>query len=398
MTTILLDFSYFNLSCLIKIEQKDSSMKKILFCDNSLKSFINFRIDILHHFILFGWKTFVVVPNSTIKDEHVKILPKETELIGINMNPNGSNPFSDIIALCSLVACYRKVHPNVVINYTIKPNIYSSIAAKFCGIRCISIVAGLGYIFTDNGLSKRIARTLYKFGLRLSDKVFVLNEANKSLLINKGFVKKENLVHLPAGEGVNLNTFPYIRNKFEATRFLMVARVLYDKGYSEYVEAASIVREKYPDIECELLGPLASDSPMGVPEGIVRRDHNDGKIKYLGVTNDVPQYLGRDGVVVVCSSYHEGLNRSLMEACAMGRPCITSNIPGCREAVDDGVNGYLVPSKDARALADVMLKFIELPVNEKQRMAEASYKKAKNTFDVGQVFDYYDKALSEIHV
>ncbi|MDO5760796.1 MAG: glycosyltransferase [Bacteroidota bacterium] len=177
---------------------------------------------------------------------------------------------------------------------------------------------------------------------------------------------------------------------------MMVARVLYDKGYQEYVDAAEIVKKKYLNIDIELLGPLDETSPMGVPKSVVEQDVKANKIKYLGVTNDVPSYLRRDGVVVVVSSYHEGLNRSLMEACAMARPVITTNIAGCRETVEQGVNGYIVIPKDKQSLAEAMIRFIELPQKEKQEMAENSYRKAVRCFDVKIVLKKYDEIISEL--
>ncbi|MBR4677164.1 MAG: glycosyltransferase [Bacteroidales bacterium] len=179
--------------------------------------------------------------------------------------------------------------------------------------------------------------------------------------------------------------------------FLMVARVLYDKGYQEYVDAAAIVKQKYPNVGIELLGATDFSSPMGVPKSVLEKDIADGKITYLGVTNDVPSYLRRENVVVVIvSSYREGLNRALMEACAMGKPIITTDIPGCKETVDEGVNGFLVPVKNASALANAMIKYIELSDNEKEKMKQASHQKAIKQFDVKYVLEQYDKIIDEI--
>lgn len=176
----------------------------------------------------------------------------------------------------------------------------------------------------------------------------------------------------------------------------MVARVLYDKGYKEYVDAATIVKEKYPNVSIELLGATDFSSPMGVPKSVLEKDIADGKITYLGVTNDVPSYLKRKNVIIVLSSYHEGMSRSLMEALAMSKPIITTNIPGCKEMVDEGVNGFLVPVKNASALADAMIKYIELSDEEKEKMKRASYQKAVKQFDVKHVLEQYDKIIEEI--
>lgn len=176
----------------------------------------------------------------------------------------------------------------------------------------------------------------------------------------------------------------------------MVARVLYDKGYQEYVDAAAIVKAKYPNVELELLGATDFLSPMGVPKSVLEKDVADGKINYLGVTNDVPLYLKRKKVVVVVSSYHEGMNRALMEALAMGKPVITTNIPGCKEMVDEGINGFLVPKKDSSALAKAMIRYIELSDADKEKMEHASYKKAVEQFDVKHVLKRYDEIIEEM--
>ncbi len=215
-------------------------------------------------------------------------------------------------------------------------------------------------------------------------------------MVENGFVLPEKMLLFKGGEGVNLKKYPYAKNEFKCpVRFLMVARVLYDKGYTEFVEAAALVKKHFPDISAELLGPMDESSPMGVPGSVVEQDVAEGKITYLGVTEDVPAYVRRDSVVVV-SSYHEGLNRSLMEACAMARPVITTDVPGCRETVEDGRNGFLVPQKDSAALADAMIRFIDLTREEKVMMAEASYEKACSCFGMEPVLKAYEAIIEEL--
>lgn len=369
---------------------------KVLFCDNSLRNFLNFRGDVMQSFLQKGYDVVLVVPQMEVNSS-VNV-PKGIRLYELKFNPNSINPIADLKYLLSLWKIYWRERPNIAFHYTIKPNIYGTFAARILGIKTVAMVAGLGYIFTDDSIKKKIGRGLYKSALRLANKVLVLNESNCSMLVNKGFVMPNRVLLLKGGEGVNLKKFPYEEKHFETTRFLMVARVLYDKGYTEYVEAAEILKRKYPNVDVELLGPLAEDSLMGVPRSVLKGDVDAGKIKYLGETSDVPSYLNRDGVVVVVSSYHEGLNRSLMEACAMGCPAITTDIPGCREAVADGSNGLLVPVKDAQALADAMIRFVEMSVEGKKRMSRNAYAKAVDEFAVDSVIDIYDGILKEFGV
>lgn len=366
---------------------------KILFCDNSLRDLLNFRGEVIGHFARQGIDVVLVAPQTC------EYQPDQANIryIPVKMNRSGTNPFADFAYFVTLYRIYRAEKPDAVFHYTIKPNIYGTIAARINRRKSVAMVAGLGYMFTGNSIGKRLGRLLYKAGLRCAHRVLLLNSSNAEKLVGEGFIQSDRALLLHGGEGVDLTRFPYVENRFDTVRFLMVARVLYDKGYSEYVEAASVVKCKYPDVEFGLLGPLDETSPMAVPKSVVEKDVADGKISYFGVTNDVPGWLSRDGVVVVVvSSYHEGLNRSLMEACAMARPCITTDIPGCRETVNDGVNGYLVPMKDSHALAEAILRFIELPVDRKRAMAEAGRQLAVERFDVRKVLDIYDRIIEKI--
>ncbi len=373
---------------------------KIIFVDNSLAGFVNFRIDVAEHFYRKGYEVVLCYPIETIKDVLEKQIPEGIRTAPVHCQPSGTNIVSDVKYAKALFRLYKKERPDLVFNYTIKPNIYGTLMAKILGIRVVDMVAGLGYAFTKKGISGVAVQTLYKFALRKADKVIALNEGNRQLLVDNGFVSSKRMVLFNGGEGVNLEKYPYAKNEFNCpVRFLMVARVLYDKGYTEFVEAAALVKKRFPDITAELLGPIDESSPMAVPRNVLERDVADGKIIYLGVTDDVPSYVRRDSVVVVVvSSYHEGLNRSLMEACAMARPVITTNIPGCRETVEDGRNGFLVPVKDSEALADAMIRFINLTREEKMMMAEASYQKACSFFGLDSVLKSYEAIIGELVV
>ena len=370
---------------------------KVLFCDNGLNPFLNFRGYVASHFHAKGYEVALIIPESTCNDNNLGKTPEYLHLYKVQMNRNGSNPFDDIIYYKTLLRLFKEITPDIIFTYTIKPNIYGSIAAHHLKIPVVAMVAGLGYAFSCNSLKHKLGRILYKYGLRKANKVIVLNQSNLEILKNNGFVRPENIILFEGGEGVDLNHFNFVNDDYTDTRFLMVARVLYDRGYTEYVEAAKIVKQKHPHVKVELLGPLAEDSPMGVPSHIVKSDNDSGYIKYLGETDDVIKYVGLNGVVVVVSSYHEGFNRSLMEACAMGRICISSNIPGCREIVENNYNGYLVNPKDSTSLANAMNSLIEASPEARKRMANNSYNKAKSIFDVKFVLKKYDEILHNLH-
>lgn len=370
---------------------------KLIFCDNALEPFLNFRGHVAEHFHILSHEVSVIVPAETCTKKAMKSVPDFLKVYKVDMNRNGSNPLSDLHYFKQIKTVFRQVKPDLVFTYTIKPNIYGSIAAHSLGIPVVAMVAGLGYAFSGNSPKHILGRALYKYGLRHADRVIVLNKSNYETLMNGRFSKEEKLIHFEGGEGVSLTQFPFCDDDYTSVRFLMVARVLYDKGYSEYVDAARMVKIKYPDIDIELLGPLAEDSPMGVPAYVIKQDEKSGYIKYLGETNDVASFLSKKGVVaVLVSSYNEGFNRSLMEACAMGRICITSDIPGCKEIVKDGYNGYLVSPKDPDMLANAMLRLIEEPSDNRKKMAINSNTLAKKTYDIEHVLKKYDEIISSM--
>ena len=369
---------------------------KVVFCDNGLEPFLNFRGYIACHFHKLGYDCSLIVPEYTCSNRFLDKKPRWLTLFPVEMNRDSSNPIKDIQYYRQVLSVLKSNRPNILFTYTIKPNIYATMAAKKLGIPVVSMVAGLGYAFSGNSIIHRLGRMLYRFGLSKADKVIVLNKSNYQTLLEKKFAKKENIIIFEGGEGVDLTQFYFHEDPYENVRFLMVARVLYDKGYSEFVEAARIVKEKYPEIKIELLGPLAESSPMGVPEAVVRADHQSGVISYLGETDNVPEAVGLNGVVVVVVSYHEGFNRSLMEACAMGRICITSDIPGCKEIVRNDYNGYLVKPKDPIMLAEAMIKVINATTEQRVKMAGNSYTLAKNVFDIKHVYKKYDNIILEV--
>ena len=371
---------------------------KIFFTDNRLGGLLGFRIDIIRHLADAGHDVCLLVPPATDSWDKVgEQVPAGVRVLEINMQPSGTNPLRDLLLLADYLRIYRKERPDVVFNYTIKPNIYSSIAAKMCGSRVYCMLAGLGYMFEGSGPLKAIGLCLYKYGLSKADRVMVLNRMNYRLMLAGRMTSPSKLLLMEGGEGVNLQRYAYKPADYSrGTTFLMVSRILYDKGYSEYIEAARIVKTRHPDTRFELLGPLAYDSPMGVPQAVFERDRQQGIVRYLGVAPIVCDIVSRaDIVIVVPSKYGEGLNRSLMEACAIGRPIITTNIPGCRETVEDGANGYLVPKGDVQSLVSAMERFIELSEQEKCAMARHSHEIATDKFDIKKVIKIYDELLAD---
>lgn len=369
--------------------------RKILFCDNVLWGLVNFRGSVIRHFVQQGDEVVLVAPQDDESIMKVDI-PEGVRYIPVRLNRCSRNPFTDLIYCAHLYRIYRKEHPDYIFHYTIKPNVYGSIAARLAGINCTGMVAGLGYGLLGDGMLSRLLAVMYRYAFKYVSSIFVLNQFNYQYLLDHKFCTSAQLRLFKGGEGVDLNAYPYVREESGSpVVFLMVGRVLYDKGYREYVQAAKIVKQQYPDVRCQLLGMLDETYPAHVDEEELKRDVEEGTIEYLASTNDVMQYLGRSGVVVVLPSYFEGLSRSLMEACAVGRPIIATDIPGCRETVDEGKNGFLVKVKDSSSLAEGMLRYLSLSDAEKQAFSRHSRKKAEETFDVRQVIKEYEKDLAK---
>lgn len=370
---------------------------KIFFCDNRLGGLLGFRAEVIRHFVEQGHDVSLVAPKAVTDWDKVGArMIAGVNYIEVPMEPSGQNLIKDYQLYKAYLRIFRKERPNIVFNYTIKPNIYSSIAAHQCGCRVICMMAGLGYMFNGDLLQKRIGRFIYKQGLKLAEKVLVLNKSNYDY-VKTHLVPEEKLILMEGGEGVDLDKYAYQPSDFsKGVRFLMIARLLYDKGYSEFVQAARIVRSHHPNVKFELLGPIDMSSPMGVPTDVVERDVYNGLIQYLGVRNDTIELLRRGDVVVVLpSKYGEGLNRSLMEACSCGRPIITTSIPGCKETVEPGKNGFLIAEGDPSELATSIIRFLNLSNEEKTKMGSESRRIAEQRFEMQRVIDLYERLLHE---
>lgn len=335
----------------------------------------------------------LIAPEKEDKQMRTSI-PDGVKYIPIKMGRTTSNPLNDIKYFVRLYRIMRQEKPDYVFNYTIKPNIYGSIAAKLCGCHTSAMMAGLGYVFENTSLQARIARTLYRIGLMFTDHLLLLNESNFETVAKKRMCKRSKMILLNGGEGVDLNQFTMKDNEADDVTFLFIGRVLWDKGYDEFTEAAQKVKEMYPNTKFQILGSLDPSYPLSVPLERLKDDERKGIIEYLGFTNDMSTIYEKKGLVITLPSYGEGMNRTLMEACASGKPIITTNIAGCREMVSDGENGYLVKSRDAGALAKAMFQYLKLSSEEKQKFSNRSREIAESRFDIKDVIKVYDNIVN----
>ncbi len=360
---------------------------KIVFIAHHAKDVLNFQGPLLKEICSLGHSLVALLPKST-PDIQKGFSDLGIDFIPISLDRTGMNPLMDVKSFINIFLLIRKIRPQLVFTTAIKPNIYGCLAAQLNGIPQIySMLQGLGYAFERTGAKGRvanwIARTLYKIAFRKNQSVFFLNPDNCATFLKLGLVK-ENQAVLSNGVGVDTEIYSEAPLDTSKVTFLVIARLIKDKGIIEYAQAAETLKKKYPDVEFKILGPMDSN-PSAISSNQVKKWEEEGILEYCGVTDDVRPYIASCNVFVL-PSYHEGMPRSVLEGMAMGRPIITTFASGCKETVNEGVNGYLVPIKNAEALAESMEKYIKEP-DLIEAMGKASRQMAVEKFDVHKVND-----------
>jgi glycosyltransferase involved in cell wall biosynthesis len=369
-------------------------MNKIAFVGNELWSMYNFRGGVIKALKEKGYDITIITP----KDNRIDITKElNVKFIEIPLERKGTNPLNDLKYLLNLYKIYKKNKFDLIFHYTIKPNIYGSIAAGLLKIPSIAVTTGLGYVFLVNNFTSKVAKFLYKISLRFAKKVWFLNLDDKNEFL-KNKIIRENIADILPGEGVNTEKFkPRSSNELKKDKiiFLMIARVLWDKGFKEYVEAAEKILKKYNNVEFQLLGPIDNGNPSGVKKEIIEDYVQKEVINYLGVTSDVTKYIVKCDCIVL-PSFREGIPRVLLEAASMEKALITTNNVGCKEVVEDGYNGFLCKVKDSNDLANKMEKFINLPEEEKIKLGKNGREKVIKEFDEKIVIEKYIQEINKI--
>src|SRR5690606_24011460 len=320
-----------------------------------------------------GYEVVLLAPED---EETPKLRVSGARFIALRrLQAKGINPISDFLFTREMVTIFRAEHPDLIVQYTIKPNVYGSFAARRLNIPHIAVVTGLGYTYIKGGWMTSLVSWMYRLAFKSTDRVWFLNNDDHDLFVSRGLVNPIKTGVLP-GEGIDaLHRFnPEIVKSHSAssrrsgkTRFIFVARLLYDKGIAEYVAAARMLKDKYMDVEFNVLGYLNVNNPRAVSEAQLNDWLNTGAIRYLGHVDDVRQLILTQDCVVLPSD-REGMSTTLMEAAALGRALIASDVAGRRELVDDGRNGYLCRPKDPIDLAKQMERFILLSKTEQEKM------------------------------
>ncbi|WP_018971054.1 glycosyltransferase family 4 protein [Rubritalea marina] len=368
------------------------SKKHILFSVNSSWNVINFRSGLIQGFVAAGYRVTVVAPKD---DYSARIEPLGADYVELPMRQQGTSMLQDGMLMLHYLQVLRKLKPDFYLGYTIKPNIYGSLAAHCYGVPVLNNVAGLGNVFVRGGWIQNLAKFLYKLALRRSRTVFFQNPDDRQLFLEQGMVSHAQAGLLP-GSGVDLNRFQrtaYSARDGAEMEFLFVGRLLKDKGLLDLVEATRMVKREYPKIRVSLLGFVGVANPSAVSLAEVQQWQSEGLLHYEGSSDDVRPFLRHADCLVLPSAYREGTPRSLIEAGAIGLPLITTNMPGCREIVDHGYNGLLCEAKNPQSLADVMLDMIRMPLTERKQMAANSRDKVEQEYDEKIVLKKYLEVL-----
>jgi glycosyltransferase involved in cell wall biosynthesis len=362
----------------------------IVISANSCWNIVNFRGGLIRALRDAGYRIVVAAP----KDEHApRLADLGVEFVPVPINSAGLSPAEDLRLFLRYRRLLRKLKPSAYLGFTVKPNIYGSLAARSVGAKVINNVSGLGTVFIKPGWVTALVTRLYRFAFRGSATVFFQNRDDLEQFTRAGIVRQDQAQLLP-GSGVDLERFTPRPGAASpgAFRFLFVGRLLWDKGIGEYVEAARIVARSRPGTRFQVLGPAGANNRTAVPSSVVERWRAEMVIEHLGASDDVRTAIEQADCIVL-PSYREGLPRALLEGSAMGKPLIATDVPGCRDVVVDGETGYLCAARSADSLAAAMLRMLETPAAERLGMGEAGRRRVEQEFCETRVIGKYLAAL-----
>ncbi len=359
---------------------------KIALVANTTWNIYNFRLNVIRKLRSEGHEVIVMAPVD-------KYISYQWKIQGVQHYPihtlrrDSVNPVRDIQLTMELLHLYRTHRPDLIVHYTVKPNVYGGLAARLAGIPSIAVVTGLGYAFIHNGFVKQTTRTLYRWSSRYHQRVVFENQDDKALFIDEGLVRPEKSIAVN-GCGVDLRYYAPLamHDQNAPMTFTFIGRLLYDKGVREYIQAARIASEAQPQMRFRIVGEIDRDNPSSIREEDLLRWIRDDAVEYLGAAQDVRPLIAESDCIVL-PSYREGMPRIIMEAMAMERPVITTDTAGCRQAVQNAGNGYVIPVGDVGALATAILKFGSLTDEERRQMGILGRKRAEELFDENQIAD-----------
>lgn len=354
--------------------------KRIAIVANTTWNIYNFRLNIIRKLISEGHEVIVMAPVDKFVS-YTESMPEVTHIPIHHLDRDSVNPLRDIQLMLEFTRLYKRHKPDLIIHYTVKPNIYGGLAARILGIPSVAVITGLGYSLMHSGWINTVTRLLYKIALPSHRKVIFENRDDKTLFEKEGLVRPSKSVAI---KGCGVDTTYFSPNGDQRARdkvtFTFIGRLLYDKGVKEFVAAADLVRKQHPQTQFWLIGELDKENPSSIRNDDLMRWIRDPGIHYHGAKEDIRKYIDRSDCIVL-PSYREGMPRVIMEAMSMERPVITTDTAGCRETIDPLVSGYLVPVKNAEALAGAMMSFIALDETSRSKMGKEGRRKVLMEFD-----------------
>ncbi|MBQ6673101.1 MAG: glycosyltransferase family 4 protein [Spirochaetia bacterium] len=372
-------------------------MKRVVISSNTAWTIFNHRAGLIKTLQDAGYEVHTVAPESNFTD----IQNPGTVFHPVkNLERKGKNPFSDLFLIREYYKIYKAIQPQAVFGYTIKANIYSAIACRLARIPIVCTVNGLGTAFDNpKGFTYKIVKQLYKFAFRKAKAVVFQNTEDRVFFEEQGIIGsnlKGQIIGSVNGSGVDLLKFKSAPVPAQPV-FMLISRMLKNKGVPEFIEASRRIKRTHPDAEFILLGPADNDNPMGVPLSELEALDRAAGAYYAGAAKDVRPYLEKCSCMVLPTYYKEGVPKILIEALAMGRPIITTDTPGCRETVIPGGNGWFVEARSADSLCSAMEAFLALSRDEQGAMGVRSRKLAEEKFDENKVIATYMEILQHIY-
>ncbi len=372
----------------------DKSRKKVLLVANTSWYLYNFRFGVIRHFQAQCLETVAVAPSDAYAQ---RLRNHGCRTIDVFLQPRGINPLNDVRYFWHLYKIYADEHPSLIIHYTIKPNIYGSLAAMALGLPSVAVVSGAGHAFAHKGWLNSIAKLLLRKALRYSREVWFVNPEDRALFVSEKLVSSEKAYLFP-GEGIDTHHFcPAPSNQHTASEkivFLLSARLLREKGIELYARAAKQLKTRYPHAEFRLLGFLSAKDPAFVSRDEIERWKD--YINYLGETQEVLPYVQAADCVVLPSLYREGTPRTLLEAASLEKPVIATDSVGCRQIVEDGVTGFLVQPNSVSDLVEKLEQIITMPEAARLEMGKRARLKMIKEFDESLVLRCYDDMLRRL--
>ena len=369
--------------------------KTILIVANSSWNVVNFRMGLIR---ALQAEEFQVVAAAPLDIDPTNIKALGCEVFEVKVRAQSLNPLRDLGFVLQLFLILRQTGAQTCLFFTAKPNIFGGFCASLLDLHYINNISGLGSVFIKNGFLSKVMILLYKLALKKSSCVFFQNRDDRDLFLQKNIVKSEKTKLLP-GSGVNLQKFqPVLKIKKidqEPFTFILISRLIKDKGVIEYIEAAKLVSKLHPDIQFKILGFLGVQNPTAISTQQMNEWQQLQFVSYLGEANDVRPFIEESDCVVL-PSYREGTPKVLLEAAAMGKPIITTDVPGCREVVEDQLTGFLCEVRSAQDLAHKMCQMIELSAEQRAQMGRLGRLKMENQFSEKIVIDRYLEVIRSL--